>query len=314
MVTNLLIILVVFAVVALCAWLMLRAWRIRRVAARVPLGVLTGLLTLVFLAVGVILARGAYQVYAPRRFPPTTFQANATPEQVSQGERWARFTCAACHSTTGDVPLAGGENLARDFSLPIGDIYPPNLTPAGPVKEWTDAQILSALREGVNPTGRALVGMPYQNLRHLSDEDAAAIIGYLRSQPATARETPPIHASPLTLALVGTGVFALNPQPVTGPVTAPPRAPDAAYGEYIVSFSDCRECHGADLKGGKSPGPIGPNLQMVKAWNQGQFMQAMRTGIDPGGHQIQPPMPWQQVGRMDDVELAAVWEYLHALE
>jgi len=36
----------------------------------------------------------------------------------------------------------------------------------------------------------------------------------------------------------------------------------------------------------------------------------MRTGIDPDGHQIQDPMPWQQVGKMDDTELAALYQAL----
>jgi len=39
----------------------------------------------------------------------------------------------------------------------------------------------------------------------------------------------------------------------------------------------------------------------------------MRTGVDPGGHAIQPPMPWKAIGRMDDEELTALYIYLHNL-
>jgi hypothetical protein len=39
----------------------------------------------------------------------------------------------------------------------------------------------------------------------------------------------------------------------------------------------------------------------------------MRTGIDPGDHAIQPPMAWKAYGRMDDVELTALYTYLRSL-
>jgi hypothetical protein len=40
------------------------------------------------------------------------------------------------------------------------------------------------------------------------------------------------------------------------------------------------------------------------------FTAAMRTGIDPNGHQISEQMPWRSVGTMDDDELAAIYQYL----
>lgn len=33
-------------------------------------------------------------------------------------------------------------------------------------------------------------------------------------------------------------------------------------------------------------------------------------GVDPGGHEIGKRMPWRPIGRMDDEELTAVYEYL----
>jgi hypothetical protein len=36
----------------------------------------------------------------------------------------------------------------------------------------------------------------------------------------------------------------------------------------------------------------------------------MRTGTDPGGHELGKLMPWQPIGKMDDEELAAVYQYL----
>jgi hypothetical protein len=74
-------------------------------------------------------------------------------------------------------------------------------------------------------------------------------------------------------------------------------------------------CHGTDLTGG-TPGqlaPIGPNLAMVKGWTEEQFMTTLRTGVDPSGHTLAAQMPWQNLGRMDDDELSAVYAYITGL-
>jgi len=109
-------------------------------------------------------------------------------------------------------------------------------------------------------------------------------------------------------------MFPVGTPPVQGTVVAPPRNASAAYGQYIASYSDCRDCHGADLKGGAGPGPIGPSLLMVQNYSPEQFINTMRTGVNPGGRQLQPPMPWKQLGALDDVELAAMHEYLLTLQ
>ena len=57
-------------------------------------------------------------------------------------------------------------------------------------------------------------------------------------------------------------------------------------------------------------GPLGPDLNLVKQWNLAEFIATMRTGIDPNGQELGKQMPWRQVGRMDDEELAVVYEYL----
>ena len=40
----------------------------------------------------------------------------------------------------------------------------------------------------------------------------------------------------------------------------------------------------------------------------------MRTGVDPGGHALQPPMPWRMIGQMDDDELAALYHHIRAMK
>ena len=64
--------------------------------------------------------------------------------------------------------------------------------------------------------------------------------------------------------------------------------------------------------GGRCAGsrPIGPGLNLVKEWKLEEFVATMRTGTDPGGHELSEQMPWRPIGKMDDEELAAVYEYL----
>ncbi len=41
----------------------------------------------------------------------------------------------------------------------------------------------------------------------------------------------------------------------------------------------------------------------------------MQAGVDPTGDQLDPAvMPWKEIAKMDDVDLAAMYEYLHHLD
>ena len=72
----------------------------------------------------------------------------------------------------------------------MGMLYAPNLTPGGDIDDWTDGEVIRAIREGVHKTGRSLLIMPSMNYRYMSDDDVQAIVAYLRSQPPTSGQTP----------------------------------------------------------------------------------------------------------------------------
>jgi hypothetical protein len=102
----------------------------------------------------------------------------------------------------------------------------------------------------------------------------------------------------------------------TGAIKAPSKAATAEYGEYILSYHDCRDCHGADLQGGvlRQLGTIGPGLAIVKDWKLEDFIATLRTGIDPNGYHLDGnKMPWRWIGKMDDEELGAIYAYLKRL-
>jgi hypothetical protein len=52
---------------------------------------------------------------------------------------------------------------------------------------------------------------------------------------------------------------------------------------------------------------------VMKGWTKEQFIATMRTGVDPSGHALGAQMPWQNIGRMDDDELTAVYTYITGL-
>jgi hypothetical protein len=96
--------------------------------------------------------------------------------------------CAWCHQGSGarDIALGGGD-------APVAGtmIYGPNLTPdyETGLGRWTDAQLIGAVRTGIDDQGAELCWvMP--RFADMGDAEAAAIVAYLRSLTAVARVTP----------------------------------------------------------------------------------------------------------------------------
>ena len=211
-------------------------------------------------------------------------------------------------------PLTGGVDIGKDLAVPVGAFVSSNLTPAGLLSHWTDGEIFRAIRNGVDAEGHRLVIMSLTNAGRLSDDDTHALIAYIRRLPAdgVATPDPPDQLSLLGLVMLGVGQFPPAKPVNTGVITAPLKAPTFQYGEYLLSYQDCRECHGKDLTGGVQGqwAPIGPGLSLVEGWSREEFMATLRTGKDPGGHEINERMPWRALGKMDDVELSAIYEYL----
>jgi mono/diheme cytochrome c family protein len=241
-----------------------------------------------------------------------------TPEQIERGKHIANAFCTSCHSVSKELPLAGGVDLGEDFPIPLGSFVSSNLTPAGPLKDWSDGEIFRAIRNGVDRDSRGLFVMSNFRGRNLSDEDIQALVAYLRSQPAVTTEIvdPPDQPVLLGFIMLGAGMLPAGQPPMTDVITAPSKGPNVEYGEYILSYQDCRDCHGENLLGGQEGqlAPFGPNLKLVKGWTQEQFIATLRTGVDPSDHALDPAkMPWKSIGRMDDEELTAIYLYLSNL-
>ncbi len=315
MIGNLVALAVLIALDVLLFWLVHRSARARHGYVKWPGIVLAGVLTLLFAFLSVTAAIGLYRMYGPAGSPVTALKVAGTPEQIARGQHLANSLCVSCHTPTGELPLSGGRDIAADLPLPFGKFISSNLTPGGPLKDWSDGEILRVLREGVDRDGRVMLVMSANGVRYLSEEDKQAVIAYLRSQPAVSNNLPDPPDQPNLLLAIMVGAGLVQPKaPVETNITAPPKAATPAYGKYVVDYFDCRLCHGKDLSGGVDPTqPKGPNLRVVQGWTREQFIATLRTGKDPGGHELNALMPWQFVARLDDDELGALHAYLLSL-
>lgn len=123
----------------------------------------------------------------------------AQAQDLKRGEYLATIMdCTGCHT---NGALIGQPDAALflagstvGFEIPgLAIIYPPNLTPDAEtgLGSWTDRQMIDAIRAGARPDGRQLIPvMPYPSYAALTDGDAAALVGYLKSLK------PVRHAAP----------------------------------------------------------------------------------------------------------------------
>ena len=316
MTVNLVILIVIGVLAVLAGWLTWRARRVTRALLKWPAMLFGGLLTILLALIAVLIGVGFYKVYSPRGNPVVEVKIDLTPDQLARGEHLANFICSSCHSTNDQLPLSGGKDLAEEIPIPLGHLIPPNLTPAGPLKDWTDGEIMRAVREGTNKDRHLMAVMSSQSFRDMSDDDIKSVIAYVRSQPAVQNETANEQLNVLALAFYTIGFIPSKPVPAPRAVPAVARGPTVEYGHYLVNIIGCAECHGADLTGGKGGLlPKGPNLRVVKAWSQADFFKTLRTGTDPGGKQLdRDKMPWNFIGRLEDDELAGLYKYVTSLQ
>jgi mono/diheme cytochrome c family protein len=120
------------------------------------------------------------------------FQSNvhAQNAQVERGKYLVTLgSCTDCHTPGyffGKPDMnrfLGGSEVG--FEIPgLGVFYGPNLTPDKDtgLGNWTDAQIVAAIRTGKRPDGRELAPiMPWHAFAALTDPDAQAMVAFLRS-------------------------------------------------------------------------------------------------------------------------------------
>jgi mono/diheme cytochrome c family protein len=254
---------------------------------------------------------------------------------VARGEYIVRSVavCGGCHSADAKNPdgtLSGGKEF---HNWRLGTARASNLTSDGQtgLGDWSDAEIVRALRNGVSRNGRLLAPvMPYEWFHGMSDADAFAVARYLKTLPPVRAE---VRQSPNVVFKIGK-LFFLRPKPQAS-VTAPAPAATAEYGAYLSQHAGlCAECHTprtallqkpdrSRLLAGVAkppkdfpakPSNLTPDTETgIGRWSEADFVQAIRTGKNPAGKTLHPIMPWPQLKRMTDDDLRAIFLYLRTL-
>lgn len=206
--------------------------------------------------------------------------------------------CAACHTTEGGKPFAGG--LA--FKLPFGTIYSSNITPdrENGIGAWSDAEFARAMRKGVGRHGEDLYpAFPYTSYALLSSDDVLAIRAYLATLAPVAAPAPAnALAFPFNQRYIMRGWKLLF-------LDSKPFEPDSARGvawnrgAYLVNgLAHCGECHtprnlmfarkqdealsGGVVDGGKAWNITHDQETGIGVWTEIQLVSYLSAGYAPG--------------------------------
>ena len=278
--------------------------------------VLVTLIGLVSVAGVVMYFIGASRLNKAYDFPPSNITIPTDTASIEYGKHRVETLCQGCHG----ADLSGIENWFN--APPIGRIDSANLTSGdgGLGADFTTEDYVRAIRHGIDHEGKPIFMVAVPSTSHLSDEDLASIIAYLKTIPPVDHTVKERYFTPLARILLAAGMLGKLPAEAVSHdvhVTAPERGVSIEYGEYLVNTNDCRECHGPQLNGGTSADPtatwISPNLTSggeLGFWTEEQFIETLRTGVTPGGHQLSENMPWEVYRNFYDDELKAIFMYL----
>ncbi len=130
---------------------------------------------------------------------------NFSEAQVQQGQYLVELlNCGSCHTDGALVGLPvpnrffGGSSIGIGYSNPLaeknpGVVFPANLTPdiETGIGSWQDEEVLQFFKTGVDNHGRRQLSvMPWPGYARLKDEDALAILAFLRGLPPVRHAVP----------------------------------------------------------------------------------------------------------------------------
>ncbi|MCY0386063.1 cytochrome c [Robbsia sp. Bb-Pol-6] len=236
---------------------------------------------------------------------PTAHAGDAT--QIARGAYLARAAdCIACHTAAHGQPFGGGYAI----DTPFGKITSTNISSDKTygIGNWSDAQFVRAVREGVGAHGENLYpAMPYDAFTQLRRDDVLAIKAYLMSQP-------PVHAATRanTLSfpfnqrwtlwfwnLVNLKKGALRDDPQ--------RSAEWNRGRYLVQgLAHCETCHtprnvtlgmdrsralgGGDLGAWRAYNITPDRTAGIGGWSDAELIAYLRDGDAPGRASAAGPM------------------------
>lgn len=239
--------------------------------------------------------------------------------------------CGNCHTPIGpqgravDKALSGGLR----FDTPAFDVFASNITPDGKtgIGGWTDAEIKTAIADGVRPDGTHLAPvMPYEFYKAFTPRDLDAVVAYLRTVKPIDNQMP----TPNYKAAFHAAVVPGTEKPIT---EAEQRADPLRRGHYLALIGHCMECHTPRIKGAPQfdrmgaggmefDGPWGVSVAAnitsdpakgLGAWSDGEIKRAITEGIGRDGRKLKPPMAYGAYARMVPDDLEALVAYIRTV-
>lgn len=250
------------------------------------------------IVLGIATAAALWFVTAPKVEPASEF---ATPHKADLTNGKTMFDiggCVSCHTDSKEdrTRLGGGVALAS----PFGTFYTPNISPDAEdgIGRWTDAQFVSAMRQGTSPAGEHLYpSFPYTSYRRMATGDLLDMFAYIKTLPPVKGKTRD-HDLPFPFNIRSSlGFWKLLF--LNGGQFTPDSSRDAQWnrGSYLVNGpGHCAECHsprnalggildGQRFAGGPDPEGRGwvPNItqQGLGSWSAGDIAEFLKSGMTP---------------------------------
>ena len=222
--------------------------------------------------------------------------------------------CVDCHGANG----GGRTFVENDKGLKIAG---PNISAGGVTAGYKPEDWVRIIRHGVKPDATVAMIMPSEDYNRFTDQDLASLVSYVRSLPPVQGGAAVLQFPPPVRILYGFG--AIKDAAAKIDHSLPPAQPVAAgvnvqHGAYVANM--CIGCHGEHLSGGKIPGgppdwPAAANITpgegsaMTRYKDSAAFIAMLRSGKRPDGTPIQV-MPFESLGKLNDVDAQAMYEFL----
>jgi mono/diheme cytochrome c family protein len=240
------------------------------------------------------------------------------------------LTCGNCHSPKGPAGDIPGKEFSGGLSWdePPFKVTAPNITQDKEtgIGGWTDAQIRTLMRTGVQPNGAHIaMVMPTGFYHIMTERDLNAVVAYLRTiKPIRNKVPDPIYKVPQVENVFPGGEKPLPEAMLTDKVKK---------GFYLATIAHCMECHTPMEKGRhpwnrlgagglEFPGPWGmvvsPNITSSKTkglggWSDAEIKRAITQGIRRDGSKLKGPMGFGYYARMTEADLDAIVAWLRTV-
>ena len=293
------------------------------------IGVLVGLIVV---ALGGVVAYSVHKHDKTYELPLPNITRATSPEAIARGKHIFQTVCASCHED--DTGSYAGRQT-NDLPTAFGFMYTANLTshPEAGVGSWTDQELARMIIHAIDRNGKV---RPMLGFKYMSDDDVAAIIGFMRSDDpgfAPVAKVAPESQPAVPFKIITAMILGINAEP-RQPVTAPAEGATPEYGKYAATaLYDCYFCHTEGFSGNKLNEPnlfagnfefdlstmgvdgklYSPNITPhptagIGAWTLDEFKRALREGVSRDNSILRPPMVKYRY--LHDVEMEAIYKYL----